>query len=259
MEQPGSSGAVDLEGRLVVVTGGSRGVGLGIVEALVARRARVTVVARDPGRLGAVASRLGVSIIAGDIADPALARTVLREVRPSVLVLNAGASPVLGTIDQLTWEEFEKPWQTDVKAAFHWVKEAITLPLPRGSRVILGSSGAAVKGSPLSGGYAGAKRMVWLLAQYGNAALVGRDLGLRFQTILPMQIMGDTELGRAGAEAYAKRSGVSLEKFLAGFGEQQLTPAKIGEHVVSILTDPKYQGGVAFALKGDAGIVSLDG
>jgi NAD(P)-dependent dehydrogenase (short-subunit alcohol dehydrogenase family) len=248
----------NLEGRPILVTGGSRGLGLGIVEALVARKARVTVVARDPGRLAEVASRLGVATLAGDVADASFARAVLREVRPSELVLNAGTSATLAPIDRLTWEDFEKPWQTDVKAGFHWVKEAIGLPLPRGSRVILGSSGAAVKGSPLSGAYAGAKRMLWLMAQYGNYAIADRDLGIHFQALLPMQIVGDTALGRAAAEAYAGRRGVSLETFLAGFGEP-LTPAKVGEHVVSILTDPKYASGVAFGLKGDAGIVSLDG
>jgi NAD(P)-dependent dehydrogenase (short-subunit alcohol dehydrogenase family) len=247
-----------LEGRSILVTGGSRGLGLGIVEALVARKARVTVLARDPAKLAEVANRLGVATIAGDVADAALARAVLREVKPSVLVLNAGASPVLGTIDQLSWEDFEKPWQSDVKAGFHWLQEAIALPLARGSRVIVGSSGAALKGSPLSGGYAGAKRMLWLLAQYANAAIADRDLGIHCQAILPMQIMADTALGRAAAEAYAKRKGVSVEAFLAGFGER-LTPAKVGEHVVSLLTDPKYASGVAFGLKGDAGIVSLDG
>jgi NAD(P)-dependent dehydrogenase (short-subunit alcohol dehydrogenase family) len=46
-----------LEGRNVVVTGDNRSLGLGIVGAPVTRRARVTVVARDPGRLNAVSSR----------------------------------------------------------------------------------------------------------------------------------------------------------------------------------------------------------
>jgi NAD(P)-dependent dehydrogenase (short-subunit alcohol dehydrogenase family) len=248
----------NLEGQRILVTGGSRGLGLGVVEALVARKAQVTVLARDRGRLAEVASRLGVATIAGDVTDESLAKSVLRELKPSVLVLNAGVVPALGTLDQLSWEDFEKPWQVDVKAAFYWVKGAIALPLPRGSRVILGSSGAALKGSPLSGGYAGAKRTQWLLAQYANAAIAGRDLELHFQAILPMQIMPETELGRPAAEAYAKRRGVSLEEFVAGFGEP-LTAAKVGEHVVSILTEPKYASGVAFGLKGDAGIVSLDG
>ncbi len=79
-----------LEQRRVLIAGGSRGLGLGVVEALVARHANVTVVARDSARLTELKARLGVSIIPGDATDPMLAESVLREVRPSVLVLNAG-------------------------------------------------------------------------------------------------------------------------------------------------------------------------
>ena len=85
-----------LEGKKALVTGGSRGLGLAIVEALVACKAEVTVVARDPGRLAEVSKRLGVSTIVGDIADESLAQNTLRELRPSLLVLNAGAQPALG-------------------------------------------------------------------------------------------------------------------------------------------------------------------
>ena len=69
-----------LEGQKVVVTGGSRGLGLGIVEALVARKAEVTVVARDPERLAEVSKRLGVNVARGDITDEKLARGVLSDV-----------------------------------------------------------------------------------------------------------------------------------------------------------------------------------
>lgn len=246
----------DLQGRRVVVTGGSRGLGLGIVEALVARQARVTVVARDPATLKEVSSRLDVLTIAGDVTDVTLARTVLKEIQPSVLVLNAGASFGLGPIDRLSWEDFDRPWQIDVKSTFHWLQEAIELPLPHGSRVLFGGSGAAIKGSPLSGGYAGAKRMQWLMAQYANDAIADRDLGIHFQVIVPLQIIGDTSFGRAAAEAYAIKRGVTLQKFLSGLGT--LTPAKVGEHVVTLLTDPKYETGIAYGLKDDS-IVPLDG
>ena len=247
-----------LEGQKVVVTGGSRGLGLGIVEALIAKKAQVTVVARDPERLAEVAKRLGVKTVRGDITDEKLAHGVLSDIRPSVLVLNAGATPPMGPLHELSWENFNRAWEVDVKAGFYWLQETLRLPLPRGSRVIIASSGAALNGSPLSGSYAGAKRMLWLMALYANDVARKLDLGIHFQAIIPQQIIGDTALGRAAGEAYARGKGVSVEIFFAGFGAP-LPPRKVGDHVVSILTEPRYATGVAFGMKGDHGIVSLDG
>jgi NAD(P)-dependent dehydrogenase (short-subunit alcohol dehydrogenase family) len=182
---------------------------------------------------------------------------VLESVRPTVLVLNAGTVPGLGPIHEQSWEGFSRSWNNDVKAGFHWVQHALRLPLPPGSRVLISSSGAAVNGSPLSGGYAGAKRMLWFLAQYASGMAKELELGIRFQAIVPQQMIGDTEHGRLAAQAYAKRKGVSVEAFLAGFGAP-MPPALVGEHVATILSDPKYENGLAFGLKGDTGIVSLD-
>lgn len=246
-----------LKDQPVVVTGGSRGLGLGIVEALVARGARVTVVARAPGPLAEVQHRLGVNIAAGDATDPGLAERVIREVRPRVLVLNAGATPAMAPIHELTWEAFSGVWNNDVKAGLHWIQAAIRAPLPPSSRVLIGSSGAAITGSPLSGGYAGAKRMLWLMASYANTAADELGLQIKFQALVPRQMFGDTQLGRSAAEAYARRKGVTLEAFLAGFGAP-LSPRQLGEQVATLLTEPAYASGVAFGIKGDLGLHALD-
>src|ERR1022692_2698240 len=208
-----------LEQQSILITGGSRGPGLGVVEALAARHANVTVVARDATRLADLKARLGVSVIAGDATDPTLADSVLRQVRPSVLVLNAGATPAMAPLHKQSWESFSRNWDTGVKATFHWIQAALNAPLAPGSRVLLSSSGAAIDGSPLSGGYAGAKRMIWLMAAYANGVANDLNLGIRFQDLLVRQIVGATDLGRAAAEAYARRKGVSTEAFLAGFGK----------------------------------------
>jgi NAD(P)-dependent dehydrogenase (short-subunit alcohol dehydrogenase family) len=60
----------------VVVTGGSRGLGLGLVEALVAHGAHVTVVARDADALRSVRARLGVATISADAGANAYARAM---------------------------------------------------------------------------------------------------------------------------------------------------------------------------------------
>jgi NAD(P)-dependent dehydrogenase (short-subunit alcohol dehydrogenase family) len=239
-----------IEGGKVVVTGGNRGLGLGIVEALVERKARVTVVGRDAERLAEVQQRLGVAVVRGDATDAALAQKVLEEVRPDVVILNAGTSPMMAPLHEQTWEGFSSVWETDVKASFHWVQAALRLPLGRGSRVLIGSSGAAMAGSPLSGGYSGAKRMQWLLAGYASGVAARLDLGIRFQALLPAQIVADTDLGRAAAEAYARMRGLTVEAFLATFGAP-MPPRLYGERVISILNDPKYSDAGAFAIKGD--------
>src|SRR5580692_10557056 len=159
---------MSLKDKTIVVTGGSRGLGLGLVEALVAQGARVTVVARNSDALKSVRARLGVATIAADVTDETAANRILAEVRPDILVLNAGATPRMGRLDQVSWADFTATWETDVKAGLYWIQAALNLPLKPGSRVLVGSSGAAANGSPLSGGYAGAKRMLWFMAKYAN-------------------------------------------------------------------------------------------
>jgi NAD(P)-dependent dehydrogenase (short-subunit alcohol dehydrogenase family) len=249
---------MSLNDKTVVVTGGSHGLGLGLVEALVARGANVTVVARDPDALAAVRARLGVAIVAADVTDEAAAHRILSEVRPNVLVLNAGAKPRMGRLDQISWADFTATWETDVKAGLYWLQAALNLPLKPGSRVLVGSSGAAVNGSPLSGGYAGAKRMMWMMAKYANGVAEQKGLSIRFQAIVPLQIIGDTGVGDAGADAYARAMGMKRDEFLAGFGAP-MPPRKFGEKVVSVLEDPKYADGLAFGFKGDTGITVIEG
>jgi NAD(P)-dependent dehydrogenase (short-subunit alcohol dehydrogenase family) len=249
---------MSLKDKNVVVTGGSRGLGLGLVEALVAHGAHVTVVARDADALGIVHARLGVATISADVTDETAAHRILSQIRPDILALNAGAKPRMGRLDQLSWADFTATWETDVKAGLYWLQAALNLPLKPGSRVLVGSSGAAENGSPLSGGYAGAKRMLWLMAKYANGVAEQKALGIRFQAIVPQQIIGGTGVGDAGANAYARAANIKPEEFLARFGAP-MPPREFGEKVVSVLNDPKYAEGFAFGLKGDAGITVIEG
>ena len=249
---------MSIKDKNIVVTGGSRGLGLGLVEALVAHGAKVTVVARGADALKSVHDRLGVATIPADVTDESAAHRILAEIRPDILVLNAGTPPPMGRLDQLSWTDFTAPWETDVKGGLYWIQAALNLPLTPGARVLVGSSGAAVDGSPLSGGYAGAKRMLWLMAKYANKVAEQKGLRIRFQTIIPRQMVGGTGTGDAGSRAYARANGIEVETFLAGFGAP-MPPRDFGEKVVAVLDDPKYAEGFAFGLKGDTGVTVMEG
>ena len=58
--------------------------------------------------------------------------------------------------------------------------------------------GAAVAGSLMSGGYAGAKRMLWIMASYANGVAAELDLGIRFQALVLQQMTAAGGVGRAG-------------------------------------------------------------
>jgi NAD(P)-dependent dehydrogenase (short-subunit alcohol dehydrogenase family) len=249
---------MDLKDANVVVTGGSRGLGLGLVEALVAHRARVTVVARDADALAAVGARLGCATIAADITDEAAAHRIVADVRPDILVLNAGAKPPMGRLDQLSWADFTAPWEHDVKAGLYWLQAALKAPLKPASRVLVVSSGAAVNGSPMSGGYGGAKRMLWLMAKYANGVSEQNRLGIRFQTIVPRQMILGTGIGDEASGAYARALAMTPEQFVARFGAP-MPPRTFGENVVSVLDDPAYAEGFAFGLSGDSGVTIMEG
>ncbi|HEY6521379.1 MAG TPA: SDR family oxidoreductase [Roseiarcus sp.] len=248
---------MSVNGKTIVVTGGSRGLGLGLVEALAEQGAKITIVARDATALAAARRRFGVETIAADVAEEGAAQRILAQARPEVLVLNAGAVPRMGRLDQLSWADFTVPWETDVKAGLYWIQAALNLPLAPGARVLVGSSGAAQQGSPLSGGYAGAKRMLWIMAKYANGVAAQKGLNIRFQAIVPQQIIGETGVGDEASTVYARAMGVEREAFLKRFGAP-MPPRKFGDHVVALLEDPRYSTGVAFGLKGDTGITVLE-
>jgi NAD(P)-dependent dehydrogenase (short-subunit alcohol dehydrogenase family) len=136
-----------------------------------------------------------------------------------------------------TWETFSVNWEADVKIAFTWLREALLQPLPAGSRVVVVSSGAAVAGSPVSGGYAGAKATVRFIAAYAQEESRRAGLDITVTTVLPrMTTLG--EVGLAGARAYAVRSGQTEEAFVQQMGGL-LTPETAGAAVVDLaLSDP---------------------
>jgi hypothetical protein len=165
----------------------------------------------------------------------------------------------MAALDEQTWESFGVVWENDVKGGFVGIQAALRTPLAPGSRVLIASSGAATIGAPLSGSYAGAKRMLWFMAQYANGISVERNLGITFQVLVPMQMIGKTGLVETVAGCYARRAGMDIDAFLAGrYQKPPLSTKEYGELVATMLTEPAYASGVAFGIDSVNGITSLE-
>ncbi|MEP7288667.1 MAG: SDR family oxidoreductase [Chloroflexota bacterium] len=247
-----------LKNKTALVTGGSQGIGRGIVDALAAEGVNVWAIARNPENLDLLKQDVeSVQTIAGDVTDPQIASKAMREICPDILVLNAGATPTMAPIQDLTWEQFNQVWETDVKSTFYFGREALLTPLAPGSVVVIVSSGAAIGGSVRSGSYAGAKRTQWFLAQYLQQEANNLKLDLRFVTLVPRQIVGMTKLGNTAATNYAAMQGITKEQYLERMGSPRLTPEIVGQNVVAMLTEDAYRTGTAFGVTGQ-GLASLD-
>ena len=240
-----------LRGKHVVVLGASRGVGREIVRHALAEGAQVLAVARQAQGLADLEKNMpGVDTLALDGASEAAPLRVLKKAKPDLLVICGGAIPPTRPISDLSWAEFGINWEVDTKMAFLFCREALRMPLAPGSLVVIISSGAGLGGSPISGGYAGAKRMQMFIARYCQAESDRRELGIRFVALVPSRVMPETGLGRAAVNGYAEYLGVPAEKFLENMGPRQ-SPTNVAEAVLEIATRPPAEPGSIFTISAD--------
>ncbi len=216
----------NLSGKTTIVVGASRGLGHGIATAFAEAGAPVVAVSRTPA--AAVDQAISAGTIHPEIADagdPTAAADLLDRYDPEVIILVAGATPHMRPLQQQTWETFSANWQTDVRIAFHWLREALLKPLRPGGKVVVFSSGAALNpnGSPLSGGYAGAKATQRFITMYAQQEATRAGLDITFTAVMP-QFAPQTGVGGPAVEAYATQAGLDLADFLHQLPYPLLTP-----------------------------------
>ena len=130
------------------------------------------------------------------------ARTLHRE-DPDALFIVAGATPVMRPLNEYRRESFCDNWNTDVKASFHWLQEGVNKPMREGSRIVVFSSGAAIHGSPLSGGYTAAKRALRYLCDTMRDELSRLGRHIHIQCVLPQLTWWTTSARTCTATARA--------------------------------------------------------
>jgi NAD(P)-dependent dehydrogenase (short-subunit alcohol dehydrogenase family) len=248
---------MNLESKTAAVVGASSGVGKAVARKLLGAGARVTAVARGAEGLTSLRTELGprLETLQADAAQSSAAQRLLSELRPDFVVLTAGVRPQMGAIDELSWEAFTEAWTSDTKAAFHLVQAALRLPLREGSVVVVVSSGAAINGSYLSGGYAGAKRMQWLLAGYAQKIADAKNLGIRFLAVLPKQLIEGTAIASLASAGYGKALGIPPADYMKRF-DVPLDCDKVATAIVSGLRGELAPDSTAIAVTG-AGIEPL--
>lgn len=238
-----------------LVVGASRGLGRGVAVALARAGSPVVAVARSAGALTELTAEIpGLQPEIADASDPTVPGVLLDRHCPDNLVIVAGASPLMRPLQQHTWETFSVNWNADVRIAFQWLRETLLVPLQTGSRVIVVSSGAALNGSPLSGGYAGAKATQRFITGYAQDEARRAGLDIAFAAVLP-QLTPMTDLGQSAVRAYAARADRSYEEHVGQLGDL-LTPDAAGAALVQLLETDTADLASAYRL-GAAGLTAL--
>jgi NAD(P)-dependent dehydrogenase (short-subunit alcohol dehydrogenase family) len=235
----------------VIVLGASRGLGAMIAQRAAAEGARTLAVARRRHWLNELAENAGdVDVLELDASEEDAPEKVFGDRIPALLVVCGGARPHAAPIHEMSWEQFSANWENDVKTSFLFCKAALSRPLAPGSVVILMSSGAALGGSPISGGYAGAKRMQMLIANYCQKESDRLGLGIRFLALAPAMIMPGTDFGRYAVEGYAEYLGTSVADFINSMKSPQ-TPEDVVAAVFELAAHPDAWEGSVFKIDSD--------
>jgi 3-oxoacyl-[acyl-carrier protein] reductase len=242
----------NLSGKTTIVVGASRGLGHAIATAFAEAGAPVIAVSRTPAAFPGPTSGTGtIRPEAADAADATVPARLLDRYEPQAVIVVAGATPHMRSLQQQTWETFSVNWNTDVKIAFHWLREALLTPLRPSSRVVVFSSGVALNpnGSPLSGGYAGAKATQRLITAYAQDEANRAGLDITFTAVLP-KFAPDTGVAKPAIQAYAARAGQSVNDYLREL-DTVVTPKIAGAALVEMVQQDAATLAPAYLLTGD--------
>lgn len=161
-------------GKVALVTGGSRGIGYGIAEALVARGDRVCVTGRNEDSLKEAVERLGpgrAMHVAGKAHDEAHQAAAVEQVleaygRVDHLVNNAGTNPVFGPMAELDLAVARKVFETNVISALGFAQRTWAgWQRDNGGSIVNVASIAGLSASPFVGAYGVSKAAMVNLTQ----------------------------------------------------------------------------------------------
>ncbi len=237
---------LELAGKVAVVTGASKGIGLAIVKGLVAEGALVVAGARSTQSLGGLA---GVTPVALDLSTPAgpaqlIQRAIEVHGRVDVLVNNVGAVRLrlegfLGTSD----EEFEWAMNMNFYSALRATRAAITQMLEQTGGAIVNVASVNAFFQPDAGtiDYGAAKAALVNLTKTLSQEFGPR--GIRVNAVSPGPVSTDLWFGAGGvADTVAKATGSDAESArdrvvasIGGFATKRFTtPEEVATLVVML-------------------------
>jgi NAD(P)-dependent dehydrogenase (short-subunit alcohol dehydrogenase family) len=235
-----------LQGRVAVVTGASKGIGLAVVEALAAEGVRVVAGARHSSpELDKLAAAGSVQVVAVDLSDPVGPATLVEAAgdRVDILVNNVGAgTPRVGGFLSVTDEEWVATLTINLLAAVRATRAALPLMLAAGrGAIVTVSSVNAFLPDPAVIDYSAAKAALANFCKSLSKEVGGK--GIRVNTVSPGPVATDLWLGDSGVAAtLSSATGTAAEDIVNQAAGASVTgrftrPGEVADLVVLLASD----------------------
>ncbi|MBK8291573.1 MAG: SDR family oxidoreductase [Flammeovirgaceae bacterium] len=182
-----------IKNKVVLITGGSKGIGLGVAEALVHQYAKVAITSRTQAAADKAAAHLNkigkgeVMAVAADVCDPLAQQRAVEQViakwgRLDVLVANAGLG-YFGSVDTLTIEQWKKTIDTNLSGVFYSLKASVqALKESQGYIITI----ASLAGTNFFEGGSAYNASKFGLVGFTQAAMLDlRKFGIKVATMMP--------------------------------------------------------------------------
>ena len=212
---------MNLSGARTLITGGSEGIGYGIAEALKAKGAVVAIMGRNQEKLDAVAKKLGVKGIQGDVsleadAEAAVSHFVAEFGGIDILVNNAGFG-YFAPLVELDKEKFEAVFATNVTGAMLMGREAARHFVQQESGTLINiSSTSGLSGGKTSTAYSGSKFALRGMTECWRAEL--RPHNVRVMLVNPSEVQTDffAKMGRQQVQSPKKLRAAEIATAIVG-------------------------------------------
>jgi NAD(P)-dependent dehydrogenase (short-subunit alcohol dehydrogenase family) len=216
-----------LTGKVVAITGGGRGIGRAIAQALAREGARVAVCDLDRESAEATAVQLGDGAlgVGVDVTDRTALVAFLDEVEQrlgplDVLVNNAGIMPVTPLVEESA-ESIARQLDLNLRAVIHGTQEAMRRMTPRRTGHIVNMASIAGRsGFPFLATYCATKHGVVGLSEAARVEL--RDSGVEVSVVMPSVVKTELTTGLADSRVKA------------------LEVDEVAQEVVSALKNPRF-------------------
>lgn len=249
---------MSFQNKCVLITGGGQGIGLAAAQLFIEQGARVFLVDKDQRALEAAITQLGAraTYYVADVSQPSQVQNYVAEAVNiyggiDVALLNAGIEGVVGPMEEVSYEDYERVMAVNVRGVWLGLKHLAPVMKKAGGSIVVTSSVTASRGRPYLAVYSASKHAVLGLVR--SVALEWAEHNVRINAVCPAST--ETQMMKViDAQGFLGDGAAGRKASLAGlpFG-RYAAPVEVAQVMLFLSSEQAaYVTGAAYMVDGGA-------